>query len=274
MITSLLPTSGGTIEVFGRDISQFNDPTLISICPQFNTHLCEEMTPYEHFVLYSALFQLSADESQSEMDRLMKGLQLDEIKDKPLRELSGGDVRKLAVALSFLSPAKVVLLDEPTASLDAVARRRVHKMILDLKGEKTFMLCTHLLSEAESLCDTISIMIKGSIYTIGSPSYLSNKFGTEYKVDVMLKDDSPEAGMACHRFFEQNIQAAELAIARPKSRIYNVPARGLSLPQLFVTMEEGRTTDCGFNYYTCSSSSLERVFMEIVRMSECDDVMC
>jgi ABC-type multidrug transport system ATPase subunit len=147
-------------------------------------------------------------------------------------------------------------------------------MILDLRGEKTFMLCTHLLSEAESLCDMISIMIKGSIYTIGSPAYLSKKFGTEYKVDVMLEDDVPETGMKCDRFFQRAIPAAELAITRPKARIYNVPARGLTLPQLFVAMEDGRTGDCGFSYYTCSSSSLERVFMEIVRMSQCDDVMC
>jgi ABC-type multidrug transport system ATPase subunit len=274
MITSMLPTSDGSIEILGRDISEYNDPTLLSICPQFNTHLCDEMTPYEHFVLYSLLFQLSPEETVSETTRLMSILDLEPIRDKPLRELSGGDVRKLAIALSFLGPAKIVLLDEPTASLDAVARRHVHEIIINFKGEKTFMLCTHLLSEAEALCDMISIMIKGCVYTVGSPGYLSGKFGTEYKVDVMLVDESSECGERCDSFFHNSLPSAKLSIMRPKARIYNVPASDFTLPQLFTVMEKGKQSNCGFTYYTCSSSSLERVFMEIVRMSEGDDTVC
>jgi ABC-type multidrug transport system ATPase subunit len=271
MITSMLPPSDGTIEILGRDIAQYNDPTLLSICPQFNTHPCDELTPDEHFVMYSMLFQLTPEEAASETNRLISILELEELKDKPIRELSGGDVRKLAIALSFLGPAKIILLDEPTASLDAVARHHVHEMISSFKGEKTFMLCTHLLSEAESLCDNISIMIKGCVYTVGSPSYLSGKFGTDFKVDVMLTDESEDSAKMCNKFFEEHIPTAILSITRPKARIYNVPAADISLPELFTTMETGKQANCGFNYYTCSSSSLERVFMEIVHLSECDD---
>jgi ABC-type multidrug transport system ATPase subunit len=268
MITSMLPPSDGTIEILGRDIAQYNDPTLLSICPQFNTHLCDELTPYEHFVMYSLLFQLTPEEAANEIDRLISILELEELKDQPIRELSGGDVRKLAIALSFLGPARIILLDEPTASLDAVARRHVHEMISSFKGEKTFMLCTHLLSEAESLCDNISIMIKGCVYTVGTPSYLSDKFGTEFKVDIMLTDENEDSAQGCDKFFEQRLPTAVLSIARPKARIYNVPAANITLPYLFTVMEEGKQSNCGFNYYTCSSSSLERVFMEIVHLSE------
>jgi ABC-type multidrug transport system ATPase subunit len=273
MITSMLPPSEGTIELFGQDISTVNDHSLISICPQFNTHLCQEMTPLEHFRLYCMLYQMLPEEFESETRRLLSHLELEPIKDKPLRELSAGDIRKLAIALSFLGPARIMLLDEPTASLDPVARHLVHEMILQYKGDKTFMLCTHLLSEAESLCDMISIMIKGCIYTVGPPGYLSDKFGTEYRVDVMLEDDTEQTSEKCDEFFARSLPTARLAIARPKARIYNVPARNLLLPRLFTIMEHGRRNDAGFVYYTCSSSSLERVFMEIVKMSECDDVV-
>jgi ABC-type multidrug transport system ATPase subunit len=188
-----------------------------------------------------------------------------------VKELSGGCARKLAVGLSFLAPSTILLLDEPTASLDPVARRKVHEMIVDFKGEKTFMLCTHLLSEAESLCDMISIMVKGCIYTVGSPGYLSDKFGTEYKVDVMLEDDTERSAAACAQFFAQALPSAVLSITRPRARIYTVPAADIALPELFRVMQQGKQNGCGFSYYTCSSSSLERVFMEIVRMSELDD---
>jgi ABC-type multidrug transport system ATPase subunit len=196
MITSMLPLSAGNIEIMGKDITQHNDATLLSICPQFNTHLCSEMTPFEHFVLYSDLLQLLPEDRTKETKRLIRVLELEDVQDKPIRELSGGDVRKLAVALSFLGPAQIILLDEPTASLDAVARHHVHEMILDFKGEKTFMLCTHLLSEAETLCDQISIMIKGCVHTVGAPSYLSRKFGTELKVDIMLSDETEQSAGA------------------------------------------------------------------------------
>jgi ABC-type multidrug transport system ATPase subunit len=130
------------------------------------------------------------------------------------------------------------------------------------------MFCTHLLSEAETLCDNISIMIKGCVYTVGSPQYLSSKFGTEFKVDVGLCDENDTTEKKCTDFFKRELPYAELSMIRPKSRIYSIPAKSITLPQLFNVMEKGKNEDNGFNYYTCSSSSLERVFMEIVKMSE------
>lgn len=271
MITGMLPPSDGTIEIMGTKIEDLTDPTILSICPQFNNHLCMEMTPREHFKLYSLLFQLNPKKTKESTENLMKILELEELGDKPIRELSGGDIRKLAIALSFLGPAKIILLDEPTASLDPVARHHVHDMILEYKGTKTFMLCTHLLSEAENLCDTISIMIKGTVYTVGSPEYLTHKFGTEYKVDVMLKDDLEETERKCDNFFRDQLPSAVLSIKRPKARIYSIPACDIKLPALFKLMQKGSEGDFGFTYYTCSCSSLESVFMEIVRMSENGD---
>ncbi|OHT04460.1 ABC transporter family protein [Tritrichomonas foetus] len=272
MITSMLPTSNGTIEINGVDISEYNDPTLLSICPQFNSHLCEEMTPLEHFYMYSLFHRLGKEESQKRTNQLIKELDLESFKNQPIRELSGGDVRKLSIALSFLAPAKIVLLDEPTASLDPVARHHVHEMILSYKGQKTFMLCTHLLSEAEFLCDMISIMIKGCVYTCGTPQYLTQRFGTDFKIDVMLSDETSASAEKLNEFFMKKLPTAQLSIVRPKARIYSIPAADHSLPDLFEIMQNGQDEDNGFNYFTCSSSSLERVFMELVHMSENDDI--
>lgn len=272
MITSMLPSSNGTIEVNGHDISKNNDPTLLSICPQFNSHLCQEMTPMEHFKLFSLLHtKMSKQEAAEKTERLIHELGLESFKNQPIRELSGGDVRRLSIALSFLAPAKILLLDEPTASLDPLARHQVHEMILSYKGQKTIMLCTHLLSEAEFLCDMISIMIKGCCYTCGSPQYLTQKFGTDFKIDVLLNDESPESAAKLESFFGNNLPNAVLNITRPKARIYSIPASDRPLPDLFEVMQKGQDGDNGFSYFTCSSSSLERVFMELVHMSENDD---
>lgn len=271
MIMAKIPPSNGTIEINGVDIAQHFDPSSISVCPQFNTHLCYEMTPREHFSLYALLHHYDKAYTVELANNLMTALDLLKFADKPVRELSGGNMRKLAIALSFFSPAKIILLDEPTSSLDPVARRCVHELILSARGTKTFMLCTHLLSEAESLCDVITIMIKGCIYTFGSPQYLSQKFGTELKIDIMLDDDSEESYAKCDNFFAEELPLADLTISRPKARIYAVPASEITLPDLFDIMGAGKRGNNGFSYYTCSSSSLERVFMEIIRLSEQDE---
>jgi ABC-type multidrug transport system ATPase subunit len=273
MITSMLPISAGKIEIKGKDITEYNDPTLLSICPQFNTHLCQELSPEEHFQLYSKLFMVSEKDVQEKINTLVETLELTDVYKKPIRELSDGEVRKLSIALSFFGPAEIILLDEPTASLDPVARHHVHEMISKLKGQKTFMLCTHLLSEAENLCDMISIMIKGCVYTCGSPGYLSAKFGTEFKIDIGLINDSDEIENQCTEWFETEFPDAELNMVRPKSRIYSIAANKITLPDLFVKMERSKQSGSGgFDYYTCSSSSLERVFMEIVKISEQEDL--
>lgn len=273
MITSLLPPSDGEIEIDGVNLKDMTDKTILSICPQFNTHLCFEMTPHEHFYMYSLLHCLDKSDAKRLEAQLIQDMEMEHLKDIPIRELSGGDQRKLAVALSFLGPSKILLLDEPTASLDPVASHKVHEMILKYKGQKTFMLCTHILSEAEFLCDNISIMVKGCVYTCGSPQYLTQKFGTDFRIDLMLKDETDETETKCDKFFEKNLPGAKLTIKRPKARIYSLPAKSMALSQLFKIIQEGEDGDNGISYFTCSSSSLERVFMEIVHMSEHSDMV-
>jgi ABC-type multidrug transport system ATPase subunit len=225
----------------------------------------------EHLYLYTLLHQFDADFAEGLGSHLLSALALTEFANRPVRELSGGNQRKLAVALAFFSPSSIILLDEPTSSFDPFAGHCVHEVILSYGGRKTFMLCTHLLSEAEVLSDVISIMIKGCVYTYGTPQHLSQKFRTEFKIDIMLDDDGEVSAAKCDRFFRRILPYAEMTISRRKARIYTVPASAIALPDLFDRIEEGKRGDNGFCYYTCSSSSLERVFMEIVKMSENPD---
>ena len=129
---------------------------------------------------------------------------MNDFEDVPVCQLSFGDARKLGIALSFFGPSKLLILDEPTALLDPVACRCVQQMILEYKGEKTFILSTHILSEAEFLCDFISILVNGSIYTVGTPQYLTEKFGNEYRIDIDLEDTSKSCSEKIDNFFVEN----------------------------------------------------------------------
>jgi ABC-type multidrug transport system ATPase subunit len=74
----MLPSSAGKIEIHDRDIAKYNDPTQFSTCPQFNTHLLNELTPYEHVRFYSMLFQLDPEVAETETNRLIGLLGLEE----------------------------------------------------------------------------------------------------------------------------------------------------------------------------------------------------
>ena len=76
MITSMLLPSDGTIEINGVNIEHHNDPTLLSICPHFNSHLCAEMTPREHFFIYSLIYVLDEDTKREATERLFKSLEM------------------------------------------------------------------------------------------------------------------------------------------------------------------------------------------------------
>jgi ABC-type multidrug transport system ATPase subunit len=263
MITGELSISSGLIEVNGSPASSASRK--ISICPQFNDHLTNEATVVEHLKYFGWIFGLKDEESKELSERFISELELEEEKNKTVKELSGGNARKLALAISLMSPADIVLLDEPTSSLDPVVRHKVHDLINTFRGTKTFMLCTHLLGEAEELCDEISIMIRGSVFVVGTPQFLSAKFGTEWRVDLLLSDDGTDNVAA---FFGQNFPNATLVINRPKNRIYSIPASDVEIVDLFRSIRRAIEENVGIKFFTCSASTLEKVFLELVIKAE------
>lgn len=267
MITNEIPVSDGHIEVNGIDLAQTR-VSGIAMCPQFNDHLSTELTVKEHIKFFGMLYGLDPGLVQTTSERFIEELGLTEHQDKTVQELSGGNARKLAIAVTLLSPANIVLLDEPTSSLDPVARHLVHSLVNHYRGQKTFMLCTHLLGEAEALCDTISIMIKGSVFVVGTPQYLSSKFGTEWRVDILLRDDSPGTTDSVRQYMQEHVPSATVVANRPRNVIYSVPASDVEIARLFRIMKDAVEQEVGVKYFTCSSSTLEKVFLELVMRSE------
>jgi len=267
MITGTIPLSSGTIEVNGQNI-QSSSYHNISICPQFNDHLVNEMTVIEHINVFCNLYNFSETEYIEFRDKFIEKIKLTEHANKLVSELSGGNARKLAIILSLLNPSNVVLLDEPTSSLDPIARHCVHDIINEFRGQKTFMLCTHLLDEAEFLCDVISIMFHGCVFVVETPQYLSSKFGTEWKVDLLLDNESQEIDQNVTNFFLENLPSATLSIKRPKNRIYSIPSDSIEIVSLFRLLKNAVERNIGIKFFTCSSSTLEKVFLELVIKSE------
>ena len=102
--------------------------------------------------------------------------------------LSGGYKRKLSVSLSLIGGSKLIIMDEPTASLDLTARRQIWTMLKEQRKDRIILLSTHYMDEADILGDRIGIMTKGKITCLGSSLFLKKKFGAGYNLTMLKKE--------------------------------------------------------------------------------------
>jgi ATP-binding cassette, subfamily A (ABC1), member 3 len=120
-----------------------------------------------------------------EINQLLADVDLWDFRDTLACNLSGGNKRKLSVAIALISNSKLVVLDEPTAGMDLSARRKLWNMLKKYKQGRIIILTTHYMDEADILGDRIGIMNEGELVCLGSPLFLKNRFGTGYTLTVV-----------------------------------------------------------------------------------------
>ncbi|XP_046971050.1 uncharacterized protein LOC124538088 [Vanessa cardui] len=159
----------------------------LGVCPQRDV-LLDALTPREHVALYAQL-KAARHAAPPDVDGMLRTLCLEGVRDVPAARLSGGTRRRLCVALAFVAAPALVSLDEPTSGVDPAARRDIWSMIMKLRENRTILLTTHHLDEAELLSDQIIIMHKGRIHTTGSPIEIKRTLGTGYNLSVIYPDN-------------------------------------------------------------------------------------
>ncbi|MGD9962482.1 MAG: ABC transporter ATP-binding protein [Thermoplasmata archaeon] len=170
------PTSG-TVSVLGADISKGYGPVRrrVGVLPQ-NFEPFDMLTPTEAVIYWADLFEVRVGRRDAE--RLLERVGLESRKKAMSKTLSGGEKRKLGIALSIVNDPELLFLDEPTTGLDPRARRDLWKLIEEAKaGGTTIVLTTHYLEEAERLADEVAIMHRGKIIAEGAPEELVSAHG-------------------------------------------------------------------------------------------------
>jgi len=170
------PTSG-TATIFGVDIAEDYGKIRkkVGILPQ-NFEPFDMLKPWEAVMYWADLFKtpISKKDAQALLNRVGLGHRMDVIS----KGLSGGEKRKLGIALSLVNDPELLFLDEPTTGLDPKARRDLWAVIREIKDRgTTVVLTTHYLDEAEKLSDDVAIMNRGKIIATGSPDELIARYG-------------------------------------------------------------------------------------------------
>jgi ABC-2 type transport system ATP-binding protein len=216
ILEGLRTRSGGRVSVLGCDpeVQTLQLKDRVGVCLQA-TNLQEKLKVCEAMELFASFYTRTVDGNQ-----LLKRLQLWEKRDSQYGKLSGGQKQRLALALAMLNDPQVLFLDEPSAGLDPQARLEIHELVLDLRREqRTILMTTHYIEEAEKLCDRVAIVDEGRIVAMGTPREIQEKALAHSTIEIELA--APLGDLALPHWPE----ADKVAVDQPRTKIAVTTAR-------------------------------------------------
>lgn len=262
MLTGMLPPTSGTAYVNGFDITTNIDAvrTSIGLCPQHNI-LFEDLTVAEHIEFFATLKGMDVGEINGEIARYLKLIELEAKRDVLSKDLSGGMKRKLSVCLAFCGGSQVVFCDEPSSGMDPASRRALWDVIRQEKRNRTVLLSTHFMDEADVLADRIAIMSNGSLRCWGTPFFLKKRFGAGYHLICVKSENTNSEAIAAliHKHIpdatiEHDIRT-ELSFMLPENQTHLYEATFAELERLKVSL--------GLVSFGVSLTTMEEVFLNV-----------
>jgi len=189
LLTTLISPTSGSLKIL--DIDAIKNPLkvrnrigLVLQQPSYEPTLSVEKALEK----YGMMWNVDRKTRKERTDELISSFDLHEIRKKRNEDLSIGQRRRVQVAREFMHDMELLFLDEPTAGLDPSARRKLLDFLkTKVKTGLTIFFTTHVLTEAEYLCDEIAIMNKGKIIAIDSPNELKHRFGSEKTIKIHLE---------------------------------------------------------------------------------------
>lgn len=201
--TVLLPTEGDVI-IDGKKLDRRASDVKrkLSVITQ-EYSMRQDMTLEEVMEYQGRLYRMKKKDIKEKTEELFAFADLLDHRRKTVRHLSGGMKRKLMVCRGLLTDPEIMLLDEPTAGMDAISRRQMWNLLRRLNERNiTIILTTHYIEEAQSLCDRIALIDKGKLDVVGTPQDLIDELG-KYAVDLIEEED------VVSRYFNDRDQAIE-----------------------------------------------------------------
>jgi len=247
----VFPTSGSA-RILGRE---WTDPTIkaqIGFLPE-QPYFYDYLTAHELLDYYGQLSGVPAKHRKQRIEEVLQRVGLTDVKGVQLRKFSKGMLQRAGIAQAILHDPKVIFLDEPMSGLDPVGRREVRDLMEQLKQEgKTVFFSTHILSDAEALCDRVAIIYKGELRGVGAVADLTST--VQGRVDIVWQGAQVPAsikalGAECHMtgdtvravIPETQQDAAIDALRRERLRLISLTPVRTSLEEYFV--EKTRRTD-------------------------------
>ena len=245
MLMGLVFPSGGSARILGMELDDPRMKAQIGFLPE-QPYFYDYLTARELLTYYGQLSGVDSRQLSRKVDSTLERVGLRDATDVQLRKFSKGMLQRAGIAQAILHDPKVVFLDEPMSGLDPMGRREVRSLIEQLKAEgKTVFFSTHILSDAEALCDRVAVINLGQLRGVGAVAELTS--GVHGKVEIVWQGASVPAaiksfGAETHVagdtiravIPEQNQDAAIEALRREGLRLISVIPVRASLEDYFM----------------------------------------
>lgn len=242
LLTGLIFPTAGTARILGRSIEDISTHQHIGYLPE-QPYFYDYLTGRELLDYFARFFRLTAGERRERIAHLLDLVGLSGAADVQLRRYSKGMLQRIGVAQAILHDPKVVFLDEPMSGLDPVGRREVRDIILDLKRRgRTIFFSTHILPDAEMLCDRVAVLVAGKLQGVGSPEEIVSIQVQSLEILFELPAGSalPAAlsGEITRIGDRYRAQVPEKELYGAMERLQAVQARIISVAQVKPTLED------------------------------------
>ncbi len=189
ILTCFLNPTSGTVKVKNLEISQNPEEikSLMGYLPE-NAPLYPEMLVYDYLDYTADIRQLGSGNKHSRIKDLSNICAINEVMHKPVGELSRGYKQRVGLAQAMMGNPEILVMDEPTAGLDPNQIVEIRGIIREIGKEKTVIMSTHILSEAEATCDRVVIINRGKIVADSSVQDLKQSIGNETSLHLSLKN--------------------------------------------------------------------------------------
>ena len=236
----IFPTSGRA-RILGKSIEDVSTHQVVGYLPE-QPYFYDYLTAAELLDYFARFHRLTANDRRERIERMLKKVGLETAKRIQLRKYSKGMLQRVGMAQAILHEPEVVVLDEPMSGLDPLGRREVRDIILELKRERrTVLFSTHILSDAEMLCDRVGVIVGGKLRGVGTPGEMvgMRTQGMEILFEVegaakkfALMDRATRTG---ERY---RVEVSEGELYGALNELNSVGARILSVAQIKPTLED------------------------------------
>lgn len=245
--------SRGKAQLFGKPLGDLEVKRGIGFLPE-NPYFYDYLKGWEFLDFYGQLYNMPKRLLRKRIEELLDLVGLSHAANLPLKGYSKGMNQRIGLAQALLNDPKLVVLDEPQSGLDPLGRKEVRDIILKLKEEgRTVMFSSHILSDAEMICDRVGILFKGKMINSGSMSELLSGQAVQYELvasglsgpsltalkEIALKSLVSEGQVLLVYEEENDVQAAISRICEIGGKIVSLTPRAETLEQYFIRRVKG-----------------------------------
>ena len=273
ILIGLYSSTEGEVEYNNLNILNENNMIdfrkILGICPQHDV-LFPQLTVIEHLKLFCIFKGLTNDKIiKSEIEKSLHDFSLENKKDTIVEKLSGGQKRKLSIAIALIGGSKIIFLDEPTSGMDITSRRNLWDILKRYCDNRIIVLTTHYMEEASVLGKRIGIISNGNLICLGSSLFLIEKFGKFISINIIKEKDCVDVNVIefiqkiCSEDFifefEYEILNEEILFRIPK---VNSKKEKFDFESFFNKLDSN-IKDLKIKTYTASMATLEDVFLNV-----------